>query len=45
MVQTDITTTMAAQQANVQTQIAYLDAVRNYQLAMTDLEQAVGEPL
>ncbi|MDR3613992.1 MAG: TolC family protein [Candidatus Obscuribacterales bacterium] len=43
--QTDITTTMAAQQANVQTQIAYLDAVRNYQLAMTDLEQAVGEPL
>ena len=45
MGQTDITTTLAAQQANFQTQIAYLDAVRSYQLSMTALEQAVGEPL
>ncbi|MBX9692902.1 MAG: TolC family protein, partial [Cyanobacteria bacterium] len=43
--QTDITSTLAAQQANIQTKVAYLDAVRSYQQALTDLEQAVGHPL
>jgi cobalt-zinc-cadmium efflux system outer membrane protein len=43
--QNDITSTLAAQQANVQTKIAYLDSVRSYQQALTDLEQAVGHPL
>lgn len=43
--QTDITATLAAQQANVQVQSSFLDAVRSYQQAMTDLEQSVGKPL
>lgn len=43
--QSDITATIAAQQANVQIQSQYLDAVSGYQKAFTDLEQAVGEPL
>jgi outer membrane protein, heavy metal efflux system len=43
--QSDITSTLAAQQANVQIKASYLDAVRNYQQALTDLEQAVGHPL
>ena len=43
--QNDITSTLAAQQANVQIKAAYLDAVRAYQQAFTDLEQAVGHPL
>jgi outer membrane protein TolC len=43
--QSDITSTLAAQQANVQIRSQYLDAVRDYQQAFTDLEQAVGEPL
>ncbi|HEY9734546.1 MAG TPA: TolC family protein [Drouetiella sp.] len=43
--QNDITSTLSAQQANVQTKSAYLDAVRLYQQALTDLEQAVGRPL
>lgn len=43
--QSDITSTLAAQQANVQTKAAYLDAVRAYQQALTDLEQAIGHPL
>lgn len=43
--QNDITSTLAAQQANVQTKASYLDAVRSYQQALTDLEQAIGHPL
>ncbi len=43
--QNDITSTLAAQQTNVQTKLAYLDSVRTYQQALTDLEQAVGHPL
>lgn len=43
--QTDITATLAAQQSNIQTKAAYLDAVRAYQQALTDLEQAIGHPL
>lgn len=43
--QSDITSTLAAQQANVQTKASYLEAVRNYQQALTDLEQAIGHPL
>lgn len=42
--QSDINSTLAAQQANVQTKNAYLEAVRNYQQSLTDLEQAVGQP-
>lgn len=41
----DITTTLTAQQANIQVRLQYLDAIRNYQQALTDLEQAVGRPL
>jgi cobalt-zinc-cadmium efflux system outer membrane protein len=43
--QSDITSTLAAQQSNVQTKAAYLEAVRSYQQALTDLEQAIGHPL
>jgi outer membrane protein TolC len=43
--QNDMTATLAAQQSNIQTKAAYLDAVRTYQQALTDLEQAVGHPL
>src|SRR6185437_13159623 len=43
--QTDITSTLAAQQANVQVKQAYLDAINTYQQAFTELEQAVGVPL
>lgn len=43
--QYDITATLAAQQANVQTRLSYLDAVKIYQQSMTDLEQAVGHPI
>ena len=43
--QADITSTLAAQQANVQIKTAYLEAVRNYQQALTELEQAIGHPL
>lgn len=43
--QSDITATLAAQQANIQVRSQYLDAVTAYQQAFTDLEQAVGEPL
>jgi cobalt-zinc-cadmium efflux system outer membrane protein len=43
--QADITATLAAQQANVQTRSQYLDAVTAYGQAITDLEQAIGEPL
>ena len=43
--QSDINATLAAQQANVQTRSAYLDAVSSYASAFTDLEVAVGRPL
>jgi outer membrane protein, heavy metal efflux system len=43
--QSDITSTLAAQQANVQIRSQYLDAVLAYQQAFTDLEQAIGHPL
>jgi len=43
--QSDITATLAAQQANVQTRSAYLDAVSSYQQSFTDLEQSSGRPL
>ncbi|MBX9770486.1 MAG: TolC family protein, partial [Candidatus Obscuribacterales bacterium] len=43
--QSDITSTLAAQQANVQTRASYLEAVRNYQQSLTDLEQSIGHPL
>lgn len=42
---TDITATLAAQQANVQNRASYLDTVRLYQQSLTDLEQAIGHPL
>ena len=43
--QSDIASTLAAQQANVQLKAAYLEAVRNFQQSLTDLEQAIGHPL
>ena len=43
--QSDITSALAAQQANIQVRSQHLDAVLAYQLALTDLEQAIGEPL
>jgi outer membrane protein, heavy metal efflux system len=43
--QSNITATLVAQQANVQTKNAYLDAVNSYAGALTDLEFAVGKPL
>lgn len=45
MGQTDITSTLQAQLANIQTRTAYLDAITNYAGAFTDLEFAVGKPL
>ncbi|MBX9689236.1 MAG: TolC family protein [Candidatus Obscuribacterales bacterium] len=43
--QSDITAALAAQQANVLIQNAYLDAVFSYGSAFTDLEFAIGKPL
>lgn len=43
--QSDITSTLAAQQANIQIRSQYLDAVQDYQQAFADLEQAIGRPL
>lgn len=43
--QSDITSTLQAQQAKIQIRNLYLDSVLQYQLAYTDLEQSVGEPL
>jgi outer membrane protein TolC len=43
--QSDITSALNAQQANIQVRSQYLDTVLDYQLAFTDLEQAVNEPL
>lgn len=40
--QSDITAVLTAQQANVQTRSDYLEAVRLYQLAFTELEQVSG---
>ncbi len=43
--QNDITATVNAQQANVQTKVSYLESVKSYQQSLTDLEQAIGHPL
>lgn len=43
--QSDITATLTAQQANVAVRRDYLNAIMDYQLAFTDLEQAIGQPL
>lgn len=43
--QSDITSTLQAQQANVQIRGQYLDAVTSYANAFTDLEQSSGRPL
>jgi cobalt-zinc-cadmium efflux system outer membrane protein len=43
--QSDINSTLLAQQANVQIRSAYLDAVTSYQGAYTNLETACGKPL
>ncbi len=43
--QTDINSAIVAQQENVLVQTQYLDAVLAYELAVNDLEQAIGIPL
>ncbi len=43
--QTDLNTLLDAQRATIQTKTQYLDAVLVYQLAVNDLEQAIGKPL
>jgi outer membrane protein, heavy metal efflux system len=43
--QSDITSTLQAQQANVQVRNSYLDAINSYGSAFTDLELAIGKPL
>jgi outer membrane protein TolC len=43
--QSDITSTLQAQQANVAIRSQYLDAVNSYSLAFTDIEAASGLPL
>ena len=43
--QSDITSTLQAQQANVQIRSQYLDAVMSYASAFTDLELSTGAPL
>lgn len=43
--QSDITATLTAQQANVAVRRDYLNAIMDYQLAFTDLEQSIGVPL
>lgn len=43
--QSDINSTLLAQQANIQIRSQYLDAITNYQQAYTDLEQACGMPI
>lgn len=43
--ESDIASVLFAQQANVQVQNEYLDAIAAYQTAYTDLEQSVGTPL
>jgi len=41
----DITAALQAQQANTQVRNDYLDAIKAYELAYTDLEQAIGTTL
>lgn len=43
--QSDITSTLQAQQANVQIRSQYLDAVTSYAQSFTELEQSCGTPL
>jgi len=43
--QSDITAAITAQQANIQVKTQYLEAIRSYQQAFTDLEQAIGQIL
>lgn len=43
--QSDITSTLLTQQANIQIRNQYLDAVNSYQQAFTDLEQSIGTVL
>lgn len=43
--QSDITSTLLTQQANIQIRNQYLDAVNAYQQAFTDLEQSIGTTL
>lgn len=43
--ETDITSALQAQQANVQVRNEYLDAIKAYELAYTDLEQSTGTTL
>lgn len=43
--ETDITSALQAQQANVQVRNEYLDAIKAYELAYTDLEQSIGTTL
>ncbi|HEY9868479.1 MAG TPA: TolC family protein [Candidatus Obscuribacterales bacterium] len=43
--QSDITSTLQAQQQNIQVRNQYLNAVLEYQLAFTDLEQSIGRTL
>lgn len=43
--QSDITSTLLTQQANIQVRYQYLDAVNAYQQAFTDLEQSIGTTL
>ncbi|MBC7996616.1 MAG: TolC family protein, partial [Leptolyngbya sp.] len=43
--QSDITSTLLTQQANIQIRNQYLDAVNTYQQTFTDLEQSIGTTL
>jgi len=43
--QTDINSALVAQQENILVRTQYLDSLLAYELAMNDLEQAVGIPL
>lgn len=43
--QSDITSTLLAQQQNVQVRSQYLNAILEYQLAFTDLERSIGRAL
>lgn len=43
--QTDLNTLLDSQRVNIQIKSQYLDAVLSYQLAINDLEQAIGTPL
>jgi cobalt-zinc-cadmium efflux system outer membrane protein len=43
--ESEIASVLMAQQANVQVRNEYLDTVSAYQIAYTELEQSIGEPL